>query len=167
MTPPVIRTLSLAGFGALLLLAILAVFGAASGWMSSGDALADARERAARPVPRIDADRYLIAGAGRTNAESALQGRISAHARPTGVDINRVRIIPEDQNDASLVVADIDATGRWAELTRFIHLLESEPPALVIREVRLISERARPGVDIDMTLTIEARFLPETREAAQ
>ena len=164
MSPTLIRSISLGAFAALLAGALIIVVAAAAGWLSSGEALAAAEERAARPAPRINADRYLIAGAGRPNAESVLQGRINAQARPTGVDINRVRIVPETAEQPNRLIADIDASGRWAELTRFIHLLESEPPALVISEVRIVADVARPGRDLEMTLTVEARFLPEAAE---
>jgi hypothetical protein len=157
MTPRIRRLLSVASAIAIPLLLLIAFTATFIGWMGVGNDIRQAEAERAVPIA-ADPARYLTPGDNRAVASSNLQTRLNQAARNAGLSTSRVQILPEQAGDPLEMTLEFQAEGDMAELTRLLHALESELPALIVVSVRFAP--IRNSDDLQLTATVQARREP-------
>ena len=85
--------------------------------------------------------------------------RLAQLARGAGLDFDRRAFTQDQQQDAHLVRADLSMVvrGRYPELRRFMHAVESGDDFVVIRGLTVTQSSDTPGV-LDATLSISTYY---------
>ncbi|GJL97570.1 MAG: hypothetical protein DHS20C06_13870 [Hyphobacterium sp.] len=157
MTPQIRRLLSVAAAIAIPLLLLIAFTLSLVGWMNVEAAIRQAETERAVPLA-ADPARYLTPGDNHAVASSNLQTRLNETARNAGLSTSRVQILPEQTADPLEMTLEFQAEGDMADLTRLLHALEADLPALIVVAVRLAP--IRNSDDLQLTATIQARREP-------
>lgn len=157
MTPRIRRLVSIAAAIAIPVLLLIAFIAAFVAWMNVDAAIRQAETERAVPLA-ADPARYLTPGDNHAVASSNLQTRLNQAARNAGLSTSRVQILPEQAADPLEMTLEFQAEGAMADLTRLLHALEADLPALIVVAVRLTP--IRDSDNLQLTATVKARREP-------
>jgi len=100
---------------------------------------------------QISPEQWVIRAGSHGAAGAQVQARLRASARSADISLTRVEIQPPDKANPTLVRATAQANGQTKAMAKFMYLLESETPALIIERAR-ISKDGETGLDVDLVI---------------
>ncbi len=118
------------------------------------DEISQLQARTDAPAP-VTTGKWLDIASSHGAGGAAMQARLRASARNTGVLLARVEIQPKDLNQPAMIKASAQVSGSVQALAKFIYQLESQTPALIIERARFNREDQN---DISLDLIVIGRM---------